>query len=78
MLLVYFVNYFIAEYGSMVDGSNTIIEAAQTWNVQYGWRWMFGSEAIPAVLLLVLLLAFVPESPRWLIKQVVPTRHDTF
>ena len=38
------------------------------WNVARGWRWMFGSEAIPAVLLLVLLV-FVPESPRWLTKQ---------
>ena len=32
------------------------------------WRWMFGSEALPAVLFLLFLLA-VPESPRWLTKQ---------
>ncbi len=32
------------------------------------WRWMFGSEILPAVLFLLLLLA-VPESPRWLVKQ---------
>lgn len=55
-LVVYFVNYFIALQGDHV------------WNEQVGWRWMFGSEAIPAVLLLVLLF-FVPESPRWLSKQ---------
>jgi SP family xylose:H+ symportor-like MFS transporter len=55
-LVVYFVNYFIALQGDT------------TWNLQLGWRWMFGSEAIPAVLLLVLLF-FVPESPRWLTKQ---------
>ncbi|PSR03336.1 MAG: MFS transporter [Bacteroidetes bacterium QS_8_68_28] len=30
------------------------------------WRWMFGVEAAPAVLFLG-LLAFVPESPRWLV-----------
>ncbi len=29
------------------------------------WRWMLGVEAIPAVLYIVLLF-FVPESPRWL------------
>ncbi|GAH51165.1 unnamed protein product, partial [marine sediment metagenome] len=29
------------------------------------WRWMFGSETLPAVVFLLLLLA-VPESPRWL------------
>lgn len=55
-LVVYFVNYLIAMQGD------------EMWNVQTGWRWMFGSESLPAVLLLVLLL-FVPESPRWLTKQ---------
>ncbi len=56
MLVVYFVNYFIA------GGSDL------AWNVATGWRWMFGSESIPAILLLG-LLCFVPESPRWLTKQ---------
>jgi SP family xylose:H+ symportor-like MFS transporter len=55
-LVVYFVNYFIALQGDTM------------WNQETGWRWMFGSESIPAVLLLVLLF-FVPESPRWLTKQ---------
>ena len=55
-LVVYFVNYFIALQGDTA------------WNEQSGWRWMFGSEALPALLLLVLLF-FVPESPRWLAKQ---------
>jgi SP family xylose:H+ symportor-like MFS transporter len=55
-LVVYFVNYFIALQGD------------QMWNQESGWRWMFGSEALPALLLLVLLF-FVPESPRWLTKQ---------
>mgnify|MGYP002639374201 CR=1 FL=1 len=30
------------------------------------WRWMFAAEALPAVLFM-LLLFFVPESPRWLV-----------
>jgi len=30
-----------------------------------GWRWMFASETIPAALFLI-LLNFVPETPRWL------------
>jgi len=56
MLLVYFVNYFIAGSGGLA------------WNTQTGWRWMFGSESIPAMLLLLLTL-LVPESPRWLTKK---------
>lgn len=39
-----------------------------SWIVHRAWRWMFGSESLPAVLLL-LLAFFVPESPRWLTKQ---------
>ena len=30
------------------------------------WRWMLGVEAIPALLFLILIF-FVPESPRWLV-----------
>lgn len=55
-LVVYFVNYFIALQG----------DAA--WNERLGWRWMFGSESLPALGLLILSLV-VPESPRWLTKQ---------
>jgi SP family xylose:H+ symportor-like MFS transporter len=56
MLVVYFVNYFIANPDD------------EAWNVATGWRWMFGSEMLPAGLFLVMLF-FVPESPRWLIKR---------
>ena len=38
-----------------------------SWNGQYGWRWMFGAETVPAFLFF-LLMFFVPESPRWLVK----------
>jgi len=38
-----------------------------TWNGNVGWRWMFGAEAVPAFLFF-LLMFFVPESPRWLVK----------
>ena len=54
-MVVYLVNYFIASHGT------------EGWNLNFGWRWMFGSEALPAVLLLALLF-LVPESPRWLTK----------
>lgn len=53
MLVVYFVNYFISLQGD------------DSWMQSIGWRWMFGSEAVPAVILLAALF-FVPESPRFL------------
>lgn len=56
MLTVYFVNSQIAK----VSG--------ESWNITTSWRWMFGSETLPAMIFLVLLF-FVPESPRWLISQ---------
>ena len=61
MLVIYFVNYFIARHGD------------EAWNAATGWRWMFASGAIPSVLFLVLLL-WVPESPRWLVEQGLKER----
>ncbi len=40
---------------------------------QYAWRWMFGVEAIPAILFFVLLFD-VPATPRWLILQHRPDK----
>lgn len=53
MLVVYFVNYTIALSGDA------------NWLDSIGWRWMFASEIIPASLFLILLF-FVPETPRYL------------
>jgi MFS transporter, SP family, xylose:H+ symportor len=36
-----------------------------TWNVQYGWRWMFTAVTAPALVFTVASI-FIPESPRWL------------
>lgn len=54
MLVIYFVNYYIAR-GQTDEWINSI-----------GWRWMFASELIPAILFFILLF-FVPETPRFLV-----------
>lgn len=48
-----------------VGGDATAEQIVASWNGQYGWRWMFAAEAIPAGLFLLLALV-IPESPRWL------------
>lgn len=53
MLVIYFVNYFIAKQGD------------EAWLINEGWRWMFFSGVIPAGIFFVLLF-FVPETPRYL------------
>ena len=57
-------NFMIAR---RVEDAATIEMIRQSWNGLYGWRWMFGAEAVPAVLFF-LLMSLVPESPRWLIE----------
>lgn len=54
MNVIYFVNYFISRQGN------------DQWLTNEGWRWMFLSEAIPAGLFMILLF-FVPETPRFLV-----------
>ena len=51
--LTSFINYFIARSGD------------QAWLIASGWRWMFATSLVPAVLFAFLLVP-LPESPRWL------------
>jgi sugar porter (SP) family MFS transporter len=62
ILLAQIVNWLIAR---PVPEGATANEILFSWNGQWGWRWMFGVTAIPAVLFLIASL-LVPESPRWL------------
>ena len=70
-LVVYFVNFFILGdhiqplVEEMGKGIAAINPDAQ-WTVTTGWRYMFGSEAVPAGLF-ALLICFVPETPRYLV-----------
>jgi len=57
-------NLLIAD--KVADGA-TAEMIRQSWNGQYGWRWMFTAVTAPSLLFFVGAL-LVPESPRWLIK----------
>jgi MFS transporter, SP family, arabinose:H+ symporter len=61
------VNWLISLYDNQLPDNATAMMILESWNGKYGWRCMFGSGAIPALLFFILLL-FVPESPRWLVK----------
>ena len=49
----------------LAENVGDVQDILNTWNGQWGWRWMFWAEAVPAALFL-LLSFFIPESPRYL------------
>lgn len=66
ILCAYFSNAMLVEWGARFPGIESI--AFVKWLVvDEVWRGMFGMETVPATLFIVLLF-FVPESPRWLVK----------
>jgi sugar porter (SP) family MFS transporter len=64
ILAAQLVNYLIARE---VPESVTDTYILESWNGQFGWRWMFWAETIPALGFFILAI-FIPESPRWLVK----------
>jgi SP family sugar porter-like MFS transporter len=64
ILAAQLTNWCIAEN---VPEGTTVEMIRRSWNGLYGWRWMFGAETVPAFLFFWLMF-FVPESPRWLVK----------
>ena len=72
-LVVYFVNFFILGdhiaplIQSVGNGMNEIVNGTEAaWAIETGWRYMFGSEMVPAGLFAV-LICLVPETPRYLV-----------
>lgn len=55
------IGFFVVFLATYFIGNS----ATEAENIQNGWRWMLWSELIPSLLFLILLL-FVPRSPRWL------------
>ena len=54
-----------AQIVNMLLARDTSIAENQAWNVEWGWRWMFWAETLPAALFL-LMSFFIPESPVYL------------
>lgn len=69
-LLAYLMNFIILK-GAVLDSTDPEL-GSRMFNQEY-WRGMLGCEAIPDLLFLVLIF-FIPESPRWL--QVRGQRED--
>lgn len=70
-LVVYFINFLIlGEHTNPVieqigQGVNAVAAGSDPWTIATGWRYMFGSECVPAGLFTI-LICFVPETPRYL------------
>ena len=54
-----------AQIVNLLLARDTSVAESQAWNVEWGWRWMFWAETVPAVLFLV-MSCFIPESPVYL------------
>jgi SP family xylose:H+ symportor-like MFS transporter len=61
ILMAQIANFAIAR--KVVEGASALA-LEQSWNVQYGWRWMFTAVALPGVIFFFATL-LIPESPRW-------------
>ena len=65
-----------AQVVNMLLARDTSDAVSQAWNVEWGWRWMFWAETLPAALFL-LLSFFIPESPVYLkLKEALPLTED--
>lgn len=62
ILAAQIVNWLIAD--PIVESQDIL----NSWNGQWGWRYMFWAGAIPSIAFFALIL-IIPESPRWLASQ---------
>ena len=54
-----------AQIVNMLLARDTSVAAEQAWNLEWGWRWMFWAETLPAALFLMMSF-FILESPVFL------------
>ena len=55
----------MAQVVNMLLARDTSVVESQAWNQEWGWRWMFWAETVPAAIFLVMSFA-IPESPVYL------------
>ncbi|MBR5084882.1 MAG: sugar porter family MFS transporter [Prevotella sp.] len=60
-----------AQVVNMLLARDTSVDVNQAWNVEWGWRWMFWAETLPAGLFL-LMSFFIPESPVYMRMKQAP------
>lgn len=71
-LVVYFVNFLIlgSHTNPVIEqighGFSQVVVGSDVWTISTGWRYMFGSEMVPAALFAI-LICLVPETPRYLV-----------
>ena len=64
-----------AQIVNMLLARDTSVAENMIWNVEWGWRWMFWAETLPAALFLVMSF-FIPESPVFLRLKMRDERYD--
>ena len=65
-----------AQIVNMLLARDTAVPENQVWDVEWGWRWMFWAETVPAALFLVMSF-FIPESPVYLRLKAAMTSQQT-
>jgi sugar porter (SP) family MFS transporter len=71
-LAAYLMNYYLLKLSVDFASSNQLLQKIFGAEV---WRGMLGMEALPAMLFMI-IIAFIPESPRWLIVRHKETAAD--
>ena len=56
------IGILAAQIVNMLLAKDTGVAESQAWNKEWGWRWMFWAETLPAALFLVMSF-MIPESP---------------
>ena len=65
-----------AQVVNMLLARDTAVAESQAWNLEWGWRWMFWAETLPAALFLIMSF-FIPESPVYLKLKAAMTSQQT-